>query len=167
MFGSLILSVIAILAVGILVLVGLCVHHYFYDPFDISEDMKELKDSLYKDSVMIAEFKGIKSKMENCPKNTTDMPLIQVFNRNDNFYALIVGDTNGSPRLFVYRRSKYVCISDYLKLRDNEAKFKKQGLRHSMSADELGAILIEAEKKNFAQELKEKQIWDIKRHFNE
>ena len=167
MFGSLMLSVIAILAVVILVLVGFCVYHYFYDPYDMSSDMEELKDSLYKDSRLIAEFKDIKSKMENCPKITTDMPLIQVFNRNDNFYALIVWDTNGSPRLFVYRRSEYVGISDYLKLRDNKAKFKKQGLRHSMSADELGAILIEAEKKNFAQELKEKQIWDIKRHFKE
>ncbi len=165
MFGILILSVVAILAVGILVLVGFCVHHYFYDPYDMSSDMEDLKDSLYKDSVMIAKFKDIKSKMEDCPRITTDMPLIQVFDEKDNFYALIVGDTNGSPRLFVYRRGANMCISDYLNLRDEKEKFKKQGLRHSISTDELGAILNEAEKKNFALELKEKQIWDIIRHF--
>ena len=165
MFGTLILSVVAILAICIIILIGFCVYHYFNDPFDMSSDMEELKESLCKDSAMITEFKEIKSKMEDCPRITTEMPLIQVFNNNDKFYALVVGDANGNPRLFAYRRGECICISDYLILRDKKPIFKKQGLRHSISTDELGAILIEAEKKNFALELKEKQIWDIKRHF--
>lgn len=165
MFGSLMLSVIAILAVGILVLVGVCVHHYFYDPFDMSEDMKELKESLRKDSKLINIFKDIRSKMENCPIISNNIPTIEVYNNCNNFYVLIVGDDNGKPRLFAYRRSEYVYLHDYIEMRDKSPRFKKQGLRHSISMEELNLILCEAEKNIFVKELEEEQKHTIQRHF--
>jgi len=160
MIGNFILSITLIW--GLLVI--LCVRHYYVDPYGIEEDMRALKECCRKSQIEVGILKDIKCKMEDCPAIGVNIFPIQVYSHNDNLYGLIVGDTNGKPRFFAFRRGSYSII-DYYHLRDNSKKFKKQGLKHSISIDELNSFLVEAEKEIFKKNLEEKQIYKIKKHF--
>ena len=165
MFGYIILSISLIFITLVFLLFNVVIYHYYTDPYDMHKALEELMEYCQKYQSDIRQLKDIKNQMESCPIIGDYVSPIEVFSPCAKLYVLIAGDANGKPRLFAFKCNEGYSIADYRNLRDSNKRFKKYALKHSISSDELATILNEMEKKNYNNELEEKQRYTIYNHF--
>ncbi len=146
-----------------LALLVLCVVHFCTDPYSMGSAMQELKKRCETKDGTIKKLNEIKIKMFNCPRITFSISAVEVADFGD-LKLLIAGDNNGKPRLFPFNTSVY-SRSDYHKLRNTD-NFKKYGLKHSLSYDELSEFLKEISKVTFKKNLEEQLRKNVIDHFN-
>ena len=151
-------TVLSLLALLVLWVVQFCTEQYC-----MSSAMKELKKRCETKDGTIKKLYEIKNKMLDCPRITFSISAIEVADFGD-LKLLIAGDNNGKPRLFAFNTSAY-SRSDYHKLRNTD-NFKKSGLKHSLSDDELSEFLKEVSKVTFKKKLEEQLRKNVIDHFN-
>lgn len=141
----------------------MCVVHFCTDQYCMDSAMKELKKRCETKDGTIKKLYEIKTKMFDCPRITFSISAIEVADFGD-LKLLIAGDNNGKPRLFAFNTSAY-SRSNYHKLRNTD-KFKKSGLKYSLSDDELSEFLKEVSKVTFKNKLEEQLRKNVIDHFN-
>jgi hypothetical protein len=149
--------------IGIVAILGIvCLVHYLTDPFEMAYSLKEVKRMCVKNGSTIAELKEVLEKMETCPEIGNYVEPILVESITYKLEAFIVGDKYGKPRFFAYEKREG--DKDVYK-KMAKSKFKKYGLLHSISKEELKVILDEASKIRYKKDLEEKQCDKIRKHF--
>ncbi len=166
MFGIIISSVIAVLAVSVIVLVGVCVYHLIVDPFDMKLAMNELKKTCEASESSIRELTEVVKLMEDCPPIGHNVKPIQVY-RCVKLYGFVVGDSQGKARFFAYNRGDNHSEYDVVKFREGNEFFKKKGLKHSIDIKTLRNVLENASKENFKLTLEKNQANEVYKHFKQ
>ena len=151
--------------IGIVAILGIvCLVHYLTDPFEMVYSLREVKRMCVKNGSTIAELKEVLEKMETCPEIGNYVEPILVESITCRLKAFIAGDKYGKPRFFAYEKGECEGDKDVYK-KMAKSRFKKYGLLHSLSKEELKVILDEASKIRYKKDLEEEQCDKIRKHF--
>lgn len=151
--------------IGIVAILGIvCLVHYLTDPFEMVYSLREVKRMCVKNGSTIAELKEVLEKMETCPEIGNYVEPILVESITCRLKAFIAGDKYGKPRFFAYEEREGESDKDVYK-KMAKSRFKKYGLLHSLSKEELKVILDEASKIRYKKDLEEEQCDKIRKHF--
>ena len=163
MMTDLLLFGLGALVACCLALAAMCIVHFTTNPYSMNSAMQELKERCETKDGTVKKLNGLMLKMFDCPPIDKKMPVIEVADFGY-LKVLIGGDENGKPRLFAFN-TKFYSRSDYHQLRNTD-RFKKFGLKFSLSAEELGEFLTEVSKKAFKNKLDEQMRKSVIDHFN-
>jgi hypothetical protein len=104
--------------------------------------LREVKRMCVKNGSTIAELKEVLEKMETCPEIGNYVEPILVESITCRLKAFIAGDKYGKPRFFAYEKREGEGDKDVYK-KMAKSRFKKYGLLHSLSKEELKVWYME------------------------
>lgn len=159
---SLLLLLLFTLFAGLIVILIIFIMDFIRDRYSMDYAMEELKKRCEKKSSTVKILNEIVSKMHNCPPIGNEISPFEVADFG-NLRVLICGDENGRPRLFAMNIEDYT-NEQFRQLIEKE-KFRKIGIKHSISVIELSEFLTEVCKKDFEKKLKEKSRNNLIQHF--
>ena len=146
-----------------LVLAVMCIVHFTTNPYSMNSAMQELKERCETKDGTVKKLNELMLKMLDCPPIDKKMSVIEVADFGY-LKVLIGGGENGKPRLFAFN-TKYYSRSDYHQLRNTD-RFKRFGIKYSISASELSEFLTEASKAAFKKKIEEQSRKNVIDHFN-
>lgn len=140
----------------------MCIVHFTTNPYSMNVAMQELKERCETKDGTIKKLNELMLKMLDCPPIDKKMSVIEV--ADFGYLKVLIGGENGEPRLFAFN-TKYYSRLDYYQLKNTD-RFKKFGIKYSISASELSEFLTEVSKAVFKKKIEEQSRKNLIDHFN-